>query len=181
MTAIVIEEVAPDFEGCPSEPTPAELEMFIADPVRAALAELGGREIRQALWDLMPEIDPSLSYAYGRMRRFVDEDSTSRMWFQPADGSRARRLVIPTPTREALELVWEASDCGPRQRVIITAEIPEGCDVQGRYDAMLVAIALSAPEDFGADVTVVTSGVPYGFPTSWWPERFVLPGPVVQL
>lgn len=181
MTTVTIVEAAPDFEGYPSEPTPAELEMFVADPLRAALADLGGRAIRKVLWHLMPEVDPTLSHAYGRMWRFVDEDSVSWMWFQPADGSPARRLVIPTPLRDAIELTWAASDCRPRQRVIITADIPEGCDVGGRYDAMLVAIVLSAPEDFGGDVTLVTNGVPYGIPTSYWPERMILSGPVIRL
>jgi hypothetical protein len=182
MTTITTQEVSPAAEDDPCcELADAECEPLIADPLRAALAELGGRAIRQVLWELMPVPDPTLAVSYGRVFKFADHDAASLMWFQPADGSGALHLVIPNAPREAAELTWAACDWPPFDRVVITAQVPEGSAVPGRVDAMLVAVALSVPEDFGCDVTVATNGCPYGILRSHWPERIVLPGPVIEL
>ncbi len=53
--------------------------------------------------------------------------------------------------------------------------------VPGRCDATLVAIALTAPEEFGRDVRVVTDGYPRNTARSYWPEQFDLRGPLFQL
>jgi hypothetical protein len=182
MTIISTEECALDFEGDPcDEPTEAECELYIGDRLRARLAELGGRVIRQTLSGMMPEADPTLSYAYGRAYRFTEHRSASSVWFQPADGTPALRLVIPSPFLEAIELSWAACDALRTDRVIITAEAPGSPVIPGRCDATLVAIALTAPEDFGQNVTVVTDGYPRNTARSYWPEQFTLFGPLVQL
>lgn len=182
MTTISTEEFALDLEGDPcDEPSAADCELFVADPVRARLADLGGRVIRRTLSDMMPEANPTLSHSYGRAYRFTEHDFASSFWFQPADGTRALRLVIPAPFLEAIELSWAACDALRTDRVIITAQAPRSTVVPGRCDGTLVAIALTAPEDFGRDVTMVTDAYPRNRARSYWPERFALLGPLVQL
>lgn len=182
MTTISTEEFALDFEGNPcDEPSAADCELFIADPVRARLADLGGGVIRRTLSDMMPEVDPTLSHSYGRAYRFTEHDFAGSFWFQPADATRALRLVIPAPFLEAIELSWAACDALASDRVIVMSQAPKSPVVPGRCDGTLVAIALTAPEDFGQNVTVVTDAYPRNTERSYWPERFVLLGPLVEL